>query len=153
MAVYSAIFGLTPEEHLAFVKELFGVRTDLGLAPEKLGYDITPHALNARLEIYWALIQINIMWGLINLLPVWPLDGGQVTETVLSQVNPFNGRRWTHIISLVVAGLIAVLSYALTQEFFRSLFFAYFAVINYQMLDTIHRAQTMGIYDDDWWRR
>ena len=34
-------------------------------------------------------IQINIMWGLINLLPIWPLDGGQITETVLSQVNPY----------------------------------------------------------------
>ena len=156
MMAFSAVFGLTPAEHLAFVKLRLWMEPDpeiFGSGLVKLGYIRDTHALNARFEIYWDLLQINIMWGLINLLPVWPLDGGQVTETVLSQVNPFNGRRWTHIISLVVAGLIAVLSYALTQDFFRSLFFAYFAVINYQMLDAIHRSQTMGIYDDDWWRK
>ena len=112
-----------------------------------------PMRFNPRFEIYWDLLFINIMWGLINLLPVWPLDGGQITETVLSQVNPYNGRRWTHTVSLVLAALIAILSYAITQDLFRSVFFAYFAVINYQMLDMIHRAQTMGIYDDDWWRK
>ena len=50
------------------------------------------------------MLWINIMWGLLNLLPVWPLDGGQITETVLSQVNPYDGRRWTHIVSLVAGG-------------------------------------------------
>jgi Zn-dependent protease len=153
MLVYSLAFGLTPEEHLAFVRRLFRQRADLTTSLLKLGYSGDPHAINLPVEIYWALIQINIFWGLINLLPVWPLDGGQLTETILSQVNPYNGRRWTHIISLVVAGSIAVMNYAITQSLFSTLFFAYFAVINYQMLDMIHRAQTMGIYDDDWWRK
>jgi hypothetical protein len=34
-----------------------------------------------------------------------------------------------------------------------SLLFGYFAVVNYQMLQSIYTAQTMGTYDDDWWRR
>ncbi len=152
MLVFSAVYGLTLEDHLAFI-ENFVKRVDATSGLLKLGYDDAPHAINPRFEIYWDLLCINIMWGLINLLPVWPLDGGQITETVLSQVNPYNGRRWTHIVSLVLAALIAILSYAITQNLFRSVFFAYFAVINYQMLDMIHRAQTMGIYDDDWWRK
>ena len=41
-----------------------------------------------RFEIYWYLVQINIIWGLVNLLPVWPLDGGRVSEIVLSYINP-----------------------------------------------------------------
>jgi stage IV sporulation protein FB len=153
MAVFSALFGLTLEEHLGFVEMLFRMPSDLGFGPEKLKYVDDPHAVNARFFTYWFLVQINILWGLINLLPVWPLDGGQVTHTVLSQVNPYNGRRWTHIVSLLVAALVAIISYSLTQQVFRSLFFAYFAIINYQMLDMIHRAQTLGIYEDDWWRK
>ncbi len=153
MAVYTALFGLTLDEHLAFVQTLLGMRVDLTSGLDKLGYIPDPQALNPQFEAYWSLVQINILWGLINLLPVWPLDGGQVTQTVLSQVNPYNGRRWTHIISLLVAALVALISYVLTQQLFRSLFFAYFAIINYQMLDMIHRAQNLGIYEDDWWRK
>jgi Zn-dependent protease len=172
MAAFSAVFGMTPGEHVAFIKVLLSQSLPFAkdvswLQPDgrtflsgyqKLGFNLNefnpdPHAIHMRFEIYWFMLQINIMWGLINLLPVWPLDGGQITQTVLSQVNPYNGRRWTHIISLVVAGLFALLIFAFTKTFFRTLFFAYFAVINYQMLDMIHRAQTMGIYDEDWWRK
>jgi Zn-dependent protease len=154
MVVFSALFGLTPDEHLSFVRALFTGGLDSSSGLKKLHYDFDNQlATNALFETYWSLIQINIMWGLINLLPVWPLDGGQVTQTVLSQVNPYNGRRWTHIISLLVAALVVLVSYALTKDFRRSLFFVFFGVINYQMLDMIHRAQTHGIYEDDWWHR
>jgi Zn-dependent protease len=173
MMVFSATFGLTPDEHIAFVKSLLCrffsfLRHWSAMLPddrafvsglEKLGLDLTgrvrhdPHVLHTRLEIYASLLEINILWGLINLLPVWPLDGGQITQTILSQVNPYNGRRWTHIVSLVVAALCAIVIYSQSQSLFNTLFFAYFAVINYQMLDSIHRAQSMGIYDDDGWRR
>jgi Zn-dependent protease len=162
MLAFSAAFGLTPDEHISFVQYLVGIEPDgraflggfrkLGFGPTAQGA-FDPHALNARFETYWFLIQINIMWGLINLLPVWPLDGGQVTQTVLSQVNPYNGRRWSHIVSLLVAALCAIFIYSRTQSLFNTLFFAYFAVINYQMLDSIQRAQSLGVYDDDWWRR
>lgn len=162
MAGFSAAFGLTPREHLSFAQALVGIHSDpfaLLSGSRKLGLDPVgqlngdPQALLARFETYWDLIQINILWGLINLLPIWPLDGGQVSQTVLSQVNPYNGRRWTHIVSLLTAATFALFIYTRTQSFFSALFFIYFAVINYQMLDSIHRAQSLGVYDDDWWRR
>jgi Zn-dependent protease len=156
MVISSAVFGLTLEEHLAFVLAQFGLTPDRAIAEgaRKLHYDFfSPHPVNAPFWTYWSLVRINILWGLLNLLPVWPLDGGQVTQTILTQVNPYNGRRWTHIISLLVAALVVLISYFLTEDFVRSLFFVFFAVINYQMLHMIHRAQTLGVYEDDWWRK
>jgi stage IV sporulation protein FB len=152
MLAYSAAFGLTAEDHLAVVAQFFGRRTDITAIFDKLNI-VDPHALNLRLEFYWSMLWINIMWGLLNLLPIWPLDGGQITLTVLSQVNPYDGRRWMHIVSLVASALIAIMIFAMTQDLRRCIMFIYCAVINYQMLDMIHRAQSMGVYDDDWWRK
>jgi Zn-dependent protease len=53
------------------------------------------------------LFEINLFWGLLNLLPVWPLDGGQITRDFLIGVSPRNGLRLSLGISLVVAGLLA----------------------------------------------
>ena len=41
-----------------------------------------------------------------------------------------------------------------TSELFLTVFFAYFAMINFQMLQSIHQAQSMGLYqEDEWWRQ
>jgi stage IV sporulation protein FB len=153
MILFSALFGLTLQEHLSFVQRLFGVRTEhLQSAYEKLGQVRGSEALNPRFEVYADLVRINIFWGLLNILPIWPLDGGRICEIVLSQLNPFNGRRWTHVVSLITAALFALMIYSLSHSLWNTIFFAYFAVINYQMLDSIHRAQSLGLYDDDRWR-
>jgi Zn-dependent protease len=74
---------------------------------------------------YWSLIQINLFWSLFNLLPIWPLDGGAIMTLAQGSDN-----------------------------FFRALFLGYFAMINYQMLQSLHQAQSMGLsQEDDWWRR
>lgn len=171
MAAYTVGFGLTPGEHIASVQKIlcgyFGFLTRLDwmkpddptlrMALKKLGFDPTvpirpdPDMIPKQLEIYWFLLEINILWGLINLLPIWPLDGGQITQTVLAQANPYHGRRWAHILSLLVAATCAILVYTQTQSIFNTLFFAYFAVINYQILDSIHRAHSLGIYDENGW--
>ena len=54
---------------------------------------------------------------------------------------------------LVTSGLLAVVSYPLTDSYFLTIFFGYFAFLNYQILQTIHRAHVMGLHDDDWWRK
>src|SRR5262249_44722888 len=80
MLVVSAIFGLTPGEHLSVVQRLLGLSGDGASymnAQVKLGIDQG----ETRFLVYWFLVQINILWSLLNLLPVWPLDGGQASET------------------------------------------------------------------------
>ena len=105
-------------------------------------------------ETYSFLVQINLFWGLVNLLPVWPLDGGQIAQILLTSYNRSEGQRWGHVVSLLVAGALAVVAYMLTQRLFLSLFFGYFALVNYQVLQTLHQAHSMGLHqDDDWWRK
>lgn len=55
---------------------------------------------------------INWYWPLLNLLPIWPLDGGQITREVLVWLAPRRGIRVALGISLVTAGLLAINSLA-----------------------------------------
>jgi stage IV sporulation protein FB len=149
MLVVTAVFGLTPQENLSVLLRCIGLPYD----------DIA--FLRAEIKMrsgypflaFMMLVQINALWGLVNLLPVFPLDGGRVSEIALTYVNHYEGKRWGHTLSLVVAGLMAFVSYSLSRSLFLTVFFGYFAFLNYQILQSIHRAQVMGLYDEDWWRR
>lgn len=106
------------------------------------------------LNSYRFLIWINVMWGLINLLPLWPLDGGQATQILLTFIDRGRGRRWGHVVSLLTAGVLGVLAFSRTKDLFLTMFFGYFAFVNYQVLQTMHQAHSMGLYqEEDWWRR
>jgi stage IV sporulation protein FB len=56
----------------------------------------------------WYLFEINLFWGLLNLLPVWPLDGGQISRDFFTGISRENGVRISLGISLVVSGVLAV---------------------------------------------
>ena len=146
----SAVFGLTGSEHLAVVMRLAGI----GGSPQQLMSGISKLPSDTALEIYTNLVWINLMWGLVNLLPIWPLDGGQATQVVLSMVDRKQGSRRAHVVSLLTAGILAVLAAARGSDFFLTIFFGMFAFINFQVLQSLHQAQSFGVYhDDDWWRR
>jgi Zn-dependent protease len=49
------------------------------------------------------MIFINLWWGLVNLLPVLPLDGGRISEHLWEHFRPADAFVWTRRISLVVA--------------------------------------------------
>ncbi|HET6324633.1 MAG TPA: site-2 protease family protein [Planctomycetaceae bacterium] len=51
---------------------------------------------------------INLRWGLVNLLPVLPLDGGRIAEALLTRFRPWDGPRLAAMLSVVVAGLVAI---------------------------------------------
>jgi hypothetical protein len=85
---------------------------------------------------------------------MWPLDGGQATQILLSLLDRSRGQRRGHVVSLLVAGVLAIFVFTWTKDLFLTLFFAYFAMINFQILQSIHQAQAMGLYqEDEWWRR
>ena len=148
--------GVTPIEQAQLIAFEFGLSQAPGDGVVKLVNSFAGHR-ELRLfvfNVYWFLVQINLFWGLVNLLPVWPLDGGQVSQILLTFYDRSRGQRWGHIVSLLVAGAVALVSYALTQKLFLPLFFGYFALVNYQVLQTLHQAHSMGLnQDDDWWRR
>lgn len=143
----TVIFGVTPREHLDFAAGLVG----LGPGSDTIG-ERFPSAI--AYSIYGSMVWINLMWGLVNLLPIWPLDGGQASELLLSLFDRSRGKRWCHVVSLLVAGILAVVAIALARDLYLTFFFGILALLNFQVLQTLHQAHAMGLYrDDDWWRR
>jgi Zn-dependent protease len=54
------------------------------------------------------LIWINLFWPLLNLLPIWPLDGGQIMREVCLTLLPARGVAISLGISMVVSGVLAI---------------------------------------------
>jgi len=55
---------------------------------------------------------VSVAWGVFNLLPILPLDGGQALEAILIGRRARDPRRTTRIVSLVVGGVAALLAFA-----------------------------------------
>lgn len=53
------------------------------------------------------MVYINIFWSVLNLMPVLPLDGGQIARDLLLMISPRRGMRIALVVSLVVGGLLA----------------------------------------------
>lgn len=80
------------------------------------------------------LLWVNVFWGIFNLLPVYPLDGGQVTRNVLIQVDPWDGARKSLWVSVVVGGIIALAGLLVMRSPYIALLFGLLAFQSYQSL-------------------
>ncbi len=80
------------------------------------------------------LLFVNIFWGIFNLLPVIPLDGGQVMRSLLVQYDPWDGARKALWISAVAGGVIALFSFLVMRSVYIALLFAILAFQSYQSL-------------------
>jgi Zn-dependent protease len=146
MVIYSIFLGITPSEHLGAAGFLLGLDSNPGSIVDRFRPGVVERT-------YEYLVRINLMWGLVNLLPIWPLDGGRACDIVLCHFDRYRGTRWAHIVSLLVAGSIAAVTAIWTKDIFYTIFFASFALINYQVLQSLHQSRAMGLYqDDEWWR-
>jgi Zn-dependent protease len=77
------------------------------------------------------LLWINFWWGVINLLPVMPLDGGQITDLY---VRP---QRKVYLIGVVVGGGMAALSLLWLHSSYTAMLFGYLAWTNYQNMQQV----------------
>ncbi|MBN2116819.1 MAG: hypothetical protein JW730_09620 [Anaerolineales bacterium] len=83
------------------------------------------------------LLSVSIFWGLINLMPVYPLDGGSVARNIFVQADPIDGVRKSLWLSVIAGGVVALVGLI----FFRSIFIAFlFALLAYQSYQALqHR--------------
>ena len=98
--------------------------------------DLTGTALDgsrAIFMVFWGGIIINIVLNLFNLVPIYPLDGGQVARQLMVQADPHNGLKNSIILSIGAAIVMAIFSLRLGSTFMM-LFFAFMAFSNYQSL-------------------
>lgn len=61
------------------------------------------------------LISVNIGWGVFNLLPMLPLDGGNVLRSVLDAITKEHGEKVARVISIGVAVTIAFIAISRQQ--------------------------------------
>jgi len=85
------------------------------------------------------LLFINVLWGIVNLLPVYPLDGGQIAREVLVAVNPRAGIQQSLMLSALTATALAVVGLALWKSPFVTLLFGYLAYSSYMALQAYNR--------------
>ncbi len=107
------------------------VEFSLGFIPDPVWEPFPSMAVEVLLRY---LMFANIFWGVVNLLPVFPLDGGQVARAVLQRFNPSDGLRQSLILSIAVAALVAVMLYVQMHATFGALFFAFMAYESFQAL-------------------
>ena len=86
------------------------------------------------------LIFVNIVWGFVNLLPVYPLDGGQIARELFSLRDPRAGIVQSLQLSFGVAVLLAAY-FLLNQQFYTGAMFGYLAYTNFQ---------TLQMYQNHW---
>jgi len=79
------------------------------------------------------MIFVTVVWGVFNLLPILPLDGGAVVASVLEQATGGGGQRAARVISVVAAAGLAVAGIALAQPFM-AMVAAFFGFQNWQAL-------------------
>ena len=104
------------------------------------------------------LFFINLIWGLVNLLPVWPLDGGQISRDVWEGMAPVHGRAHSLGLSMVVAGLLSIhcflveLGRQLVPIPVGSLYAGIlFAVLAFQSFQLMQMARAEEHWRDDHW--
>lgn len=79
------------------------------------------------------LLFVNIMWPLLNLMPVPPLDGGQMVREGLESMGVADAARIAGSIGLVVGGGLAYLAFHRGEQYL-GIMFAMLAVACYQSL-------------------
>lgn len=70
---------------------------------------------------------ICALWGLVNLLPVYPLDGGQIVRELLVRFSPRDGIRQSMLLSIFAAIMTAVYCYVRMHQPYVALLFGYLA--------------------------
>lgn len=74
------------------------------------------------------LVLVNFWWGVINLLPVHPLDGGQAIEQLM------RSRKKVYQIGMITGIIVAVVGLAVLDRIFLGVMFGFLAYRNFQAM-------------------
>ncbi len=100
--------------------------------------NLTPAAERRLADFLFDMIWINLIWGVVNLFPVLPLDGGRIAEALLIRFRPWDGQRLAATLSVVVGGVAGVFFFLHRDRFgtYPAIFFGLLAFTNLQSLQT-----------------
>lgn len=94
----------------------------------------------AAFVLVYDLMFINVVWGLVNLLPVHPLDGGDVALELARMRDPIRGVErsvWLSFFTGITAAIVAI---AVLHDLFTLMLFGYLAAMSWHVLRVKHGA-------------
>jgi stage IV sporulation protein FB len=97
-------------------------------------YILFPDGWDILTSFFMSLLWVNIFWGLFNLMPVYPLDGGTVVRYILIQTDPLNGLRTSLWASVITGAAMAVAGLLLLQSTYMAILFGLLAFQSFQAL-------------------
>lgn len=130
-----------PGAQLALAALVMLVVQALGYSPPtpSLLSDFLPDSSNPSLPsieswcLAYFLIEPSVDWALLNLLPVFPLDGGQIARQLFSLYGRGDSARQAYMLSLFVAGFVAIWAFA-NNDPYLALMFGMLGYSSYQAL-------------------
>lgn len=98
------------------------------------GNPIDSEGLNALVSFY---VYPSVVWALLNLVPVWPLDGGQIARSLFVM----NGGTVAQSLwlSVICSGLLALYAFKSGNPLM-AMFFLSFGFSSYQMLNPMNNS-------------
>ncbi len=105
-----------------------------------------PSVQQSQWGYLWELFGVvNLFWTVVNLLPILPLDGGQLLRLVLERWIGVKGMKWSLIISLTLALSIGL--YAMARSFI--LGGVIFFLLAFQSYDLLRKTRHLAKADQD----
>lgn len=99
-------------------------------------YVLFPADWQILTSFFISLLWVNIFWGLFNLMPVYPLDGGSVLRHILIQTDPLNGVRTSLWASVITGAAVAIAGLLFLQSTYMAILFGLLAFQSFQALQS-----------------
>lgn len=93
-----------------------------------------------RLELFVSfMLLVNFFWGLMNLLPIQPLDGGGIAKAIIEKYRPRDAWPVALKLSIGTAIVIGAVGLLLWKSVFIAVLFGMLAYNNWQMLQQLRQ--------------
>ena len=123
-AVLAVRFGYSPGSTAEYFAGLINIELPVELvSPDNA-------ALTAVIESF---VFVSLAWSLLNLVPILPLDGGQIARDVAGILNRTNGQLEATYLSIAAAAVMAIWMFQIERTF-AAFMFAFLGISNFQNL-------------------
>lgn len=96
----------------------------------------------AMLQIF---VWVNLFWTIVNLLPVMPLDGGQLVRVICESISKGNGLKYALFFSMLFSALLACFFFFIGYFLIGAIFFLF----TFQNFATWRRVRVMTDQDQN----
>ncbi len=87
------------------------------------------------------MVFVNVFWGAVNLMPVQPLDGGAILQSLLNRFRPRDALGLSYQVSMITAGVLAAVALLVLDSMFMTVMFA---LLGYQSWQTLQQLKAAG---------